>query len=106
MAAGDVRQGLFSRVQADGRATIASLIGGTTYYALKVRVTGPTLIGNSAIDPAGAATAQGYRLHENDILQLENTGITGGEIDGAKLNVFAVNGDHPVAVDILAIDNV
>lgn len=105
MAAGDILQGNFDRTQADGRTTVTALIGGTTYFDLTVKVGGYCLIGNSTIDPTGAATAKGYRLSPGEVFKLDNAGATAGIIDGAKINLFVAQ-DKPCNIEIFAIANV
>jgi hypothetical protein len=105
MAAGDVRQGMFSRTHADGAATIASLVGGTTYFSVAIKAYGSILVGSSTIDQGGVATVQGHRLAPGESLVLQNSGATAGLIDGAKLNVRSAEGSKPISFSIMAIDN-
>ena len=107
MAVGDVRQGTFIRTQANGRTTIASLIGGTTYLLLKIKPGGVILVGDATIDPAGGDTAKGYRLTPGEEFYIDDGGNTAANlIDGSKINIFAVEGARPVSISIFAIDDV
>ena len=108
MAAGDVRQGLFNRNQSQGGATVAGLVGGTTYAHLKVKSTGMILIGNSTVDPNGASdTNKGYRLQAGEEFVLQNAGGAAGLIDGAKITLIAAEGSsRNLSITIFAIDNV
>jgi hypothetical protein len=106
MAAGDVRQGTFTRVQTDGRTTIAALIGGGTYLLLKIKAGGCILIGDATIDPAGSDTAKGYRLTPGEEFYIDDGGNTVANlIDGAKINIYAAEGARPVSISIFAIDD-
>ncbi len=106
MAVGDVRQGTFTRVQADGRTTIAALIGGTTYLLLKIKAGGNIIIGDVAIDPAGSDTAKGYKLSAGEEFHIDDGGNTAANlIDGGKINIFAVEGARPISISIFAIDD-
>jgi hypothetical protein len=107
MAVGDVRQGTFTRVKADGRTTIAALIGGTTYLLLKIKAGGCIIIGDATIDPDGSDTAKGYKLTPGEEFYIDDGGNTVANlIDGAKINIFAVEGARPVSISIFAIDDV
>jgi hypothetical protein len=109
MAAGDVLQGRFTRAAATGTATIAALIGGTTYSYLKIKTLSDTelLIGNTTID-AGSTTGthRGYRLSPGEVLTMENHGAVAGAIDGAKINIRAVRESPLADFTIFAIANV
>jgi hypothetical protein len=105
MAAGDILQGNFDLAVGAGRATITSFIGGTTYFALTIKAHGYVLIGNNTIDPAGAATAKGYRMSPGEVLTLDNDGATAGIIDGAKINVMNAQ-DKIANIEIFAVANV
>lgn len=107
MAAGDIRQGNFSRKQSDGITTIAALIGGTSYLLLKIRAGGVILIGNANIDPAGGAdTQKGYRLTPGEEFSIDDGGNTASTlIDPTKINIFAAEGGKQVSINIFAIDD-
>lgn len=105
MPAGDILQGNFDLAPASARATITSFIGGTTYFALTVKAGGFILIGNNTIDPAGAATAKGYRMSPGEVMVFDNDGATAGIIDGGKINIQIAQ-DKPCNVEIFAITNV
>lgn len=107
MAAGDVRQGNFSRRQSDGITTVAALIGGTSYLLLKIRAGGCILVGNNTIDPNGAGdTNKGYRLNPGEEFHLDDGGNTASTlIDPTKINIFAAEGAKQVSINIFAIDD-
>lgn len=105
MAAGDILQGNFDLAPGGARATVTSLIGGTTYFALTIKSSGYVLVGNNTIDPAGAATAKGYRMSPGEVLSFDNDSATAGMIDGGKINIQTAQ-DKPCNVEIIAIANV
>ena len=106
MAAGDILQGNFDLAVGGARATVASLIGGTTYFALMIKAGGCVLVGNSTIDPtSGTATLRGYRMSPGEVMAFDNDSATAGMLDGAKINVINAQ-DKPANIEIFAVANV
>jgi hypothetical protein len=109
MAAGDVLQGRFTRTAAQGTQSVAGIIGGTTYFHLRIKALSETelLLGNSTIDAQSTTNTQkGYRMAPGEVVTFENAGATAGLIDGAKILVRAVRDSPPADFTILAIANV
>lgn len=108
MAAGDVRIGGFSIQRSSAPQTITALIGGTTYFYLRIKAHTPILLGNASSDSGNSNPAfNSHRLEPGEVVELINHSATAGLIDGAKVSLEGYNNDpNPSKVDIFAIDNV